>query len=138
MVLDTVPNLFWHPSLAGGRLPGPAEIAIGDDRDDAAMTLPPPKAVEQWPTGLLGSLADGKNQPYSIGLIDSTSSAAGNIQEACLTELRERIQATSVALSGNGQGADDSMSPTGAQRASNSLQTCPIRTTRVPADQSPS
>jgi hypothetical protein len=45
--LDAVPNLFWHSSLAGARLPDPAEIAIGEDRDDAAITLPPPKAVER-------------------------------------------------------------------------------------------
>lgn len=51
-VLEAVPNLFWHPSVAGERLPGPAEIAIGDDRDDTAITLPPPKPVER-------TMADG-------------------------------------------------------------------------------
>src|SRR5215472_6218383 len=63
VVLDAVPNLFWHPSLAGERLPGPAEIAIGDDRDDAEITLPPPKPVER-------TVADGS---FGILLTERTN-----------------------------------------------------------------
>jgi hypothetical protein len=56
---------------------GAPEIAVGHDRDDLTIALPPHETIEGPVTdGLVRVLAEGKNQPGSFGLIDWRSSAA--------------------------------------------------------------
>src|SRR5579871_1690775 len=57
MVLDAISDFLRHASLTSEGFPSPTEIAISDDRNDAAITLPPHKAVER-------AMADG-----SLGIL---------------------------------------------------------------------
>ena len=79
MILDPVSNFLRNARLSGKGLPRSSQVAVRDDRNDAAISLPPHEAVERAMTDRRrGSLAEGKNQPYALGLMDSINSAASD------------------------------------------------------------
>src|SRR5262249_60082675 len=47
MVLDPVSNFLRNARLSGKGFPRPPQVAVRDDRDDAAISLPPHEAVER-------------------------------------------------------------------------------------------
>src|SRR5262249_27204534 len=69
VVLDPVSNFFRNARLSGKGLPRPTQIAVCDDRDDAAMSLPPHEAVERAVTERTARiLRRGKEPAVCVGL----------------------------------------------------------------------
>src|SRR3546814_20988061 len=60
MILHAITDFLGYARLARERLPGAAQITIGDDRDDLALPLAPHEAIER--TG-----ADGRSEERRVG-----------------------------------------------------------------------
>src|SRR5215813_155831 len=69
MVLEPVSNFLRNARLSGKGLPRPPQVAVRDNRDDAAISLPPHEAVERAVSDRTAwILGRGKEPAVCVGL----------------------------------------------------------------------